>query len=152
MQFFDQHLTASPYRIPDFSQGAAALESATAILDTETQARAMAKWHRSGFGVLQMSCQELGLAPNNLTCTEDLALPQSKLTCSRFGSLSLWFFMSYGDRGVGDFHHHGLAHADQTSLLSSASPIPSQAADMHQATSKNSTGISMALLEYGLDP
>lgn len=38
LQFLDQHLTAPPYHIPDFPQRAAALEGATAILDTETQA------------------------------------------------------------------------------------------------------------------
>lgn len=66
LQFLDQHLTAPPYHIPDFPQGAAALEGAAAILDTETQARATAERHRSGSGVLQMSGQELGLAPNAL--------------------------------------------------------------------------------------
>lgn len=45
LQFLDQHLTAPPYHIPDFPQRAAALEGATAILDTETQAGATAEWH-----------------------------------------------------------------------------------------------------------
>jgi len=82
LQLLDQHLTAPPYHIPDFPQGAAALEGATAILDTETQAGATAEWHRPGSGVLQTSGQELDLAPNTLlpTCTEGLALAQSRLT------------------------------------------------------------------------
>ena len=81
LQFLDQHLTAPPYHIPDFPQGAAALEGATAILHTETQAGAMAEWHRSSSGMLQMSGQEPGLAPNTLlpACTEDLPWPRAGL-------------------------------------------------------------------------
>lgn len=55
LQFLDQHFTASPYHIPDFPKGAAALEGATAILDRETQAGAMAERHRPDFGMLPMS-------------------------------------------------------------------------------------------------
>lgn len=60
--------------------------------------------------------------------------------------------MGHDDHGVRDPHHHGLAPPDQSSLLPGASPTLSQAADLHQATSTNGTGIPTALLKHGIAP
>lgn len=61
--------------------------------------------------------------------------------------------MRHNDDGVGGpHHHHRLAHSDRSSLLPGGSPTPSQAADLHQATSTNGTGSPAALLKRGKAP